>query len=194
MNRWIIGLVSIIAALLLGAFAFIYGGVYNVAATDPHWKVVYQFMDTVRIRSIKVHASGIQTPAGLDTDDKIVMGTDHYAAHCAVCHGAPGVPKGEIAEGLYPQPANLAESAKTYRPNELFWILKNGIKMSGMPAWSDHSDEELWATVAFLQKLPGMSEEEYAKFVMASIAMGGHHHGGESHEVDHGDHAEPPSR
>jgi len=50
--------------------------------------------------------------------------------------------------------------------------------MTGMPAWSDHSDDELWATVAFLEKLPGMSEQDYAKLVMASIAHGGHHHSG----------------
>jgi mono/diheme cytochrome c family protein len=194
MKKWIIATTSIILLLILGAAAFIYGGVYNVAATDPHWRIVYQLIDTIRVRSIKAHAAGIQTPAGLDADDKIVMGTDHYAAHCAVCHGAPGVPKGEIAQGLYPQPADLAESAKTYQPNELFWILKNGIKMTGMPAWSDHGDDELWATVAFLQKLPGMTEEEYAKLVMASMAKGGHHHSGEDQEGGHGDHTEPPSR
>jgi mono/diheme cytochrome c family protein len=58
----------------------------------------------------------------------------------------------------------------------LFWTLKHGIKMTGMPAWSDHSDEELWATVAFLQKLPAMNDQEYASLVMASMARGGHHH------------------
>jgi hypothetical protein len=47
--------------------------------------------------------------------------------------------------------------------------------MTGMPAWSDHSDEELWATVAFLRRLPGMSEQDYAKLLMASVANHGHH-------------------
>ena len=69
-------------------------------------------------------------------------------------------------------------AASLYSPAELFSILKHGIKMTGMPAWSDHSDDELWATVAFLEKLPGMSEQDYAKLVMASIAHGGHHHSG----------------
>ena len=50
--------------------------------------------------------------------------------------------------------------------------------MTGMPAWSDHSDDELWAAVGFLEKLPGMSEQDYAKLVMTSIANGGHHHPG----------------
>jgi len=48
--------------------------------------------------------------------------------------------------------------------------------MTGMPAWSDHSDEELWATVGFLEKLPAMSEQEYARLLMTSMAHGGHLH------------------
>jgi mono/diheme cytochrome c family protein len=106
------------------------------------------------------------------------MGTEHFAAHCAVCHGAPGVPRGDIAHGLYPEPADLANAARFYTPGELFWILQNGIKMTGMPAWSDHSDEELWATVAFLKKLPEMSQQDYAKLVMQSMKGGDHHHDG----------------
>ncbi len=107
------------------------------------------------------------------------MGVEHFAAHCAVCHGAPGVPRGDIAQGLYPRPPDLAKTVKFYSDGELFWIIKNGIKMTGMPAWSDHSDTELWATVAFIKKLPDISEQDYARLVMANMARGGqHHHGG----------------
>jgi hypothetical protein len=67
----------------------------------------------------------------------------------------PGVPKGDIAAGLYPQPPNLADAAAQFSPAELFWILKNGIKMSGMPSWADHSDDELWATGRLSRKAPG---------------------------------------
>src|SRR5262249_37033587 len=111
---------------------------------------------------IKGQAAGNAVPPGLDDPAKLVIGAGHYAAHCAVCHGAPGVPKGDFARGLYPPPPDLAKTAPLYNPAELFWIVKHGIKMTGMPAWSDHSDEELWATVAFLEKLPGMSEPDYA--------------------------------
>ena len=72
--------------------------------------------------------------------------------------------------------AGLAKTAPLYSPAELFWIVKHGIKMTGMPAWGDHSDDELWATVAFVEKLPGMSEQDYARRVMASMAHGGHQH------------------
>jgi mono/diheme cytochrome c family protein len=162
--------------VLLGGFAAIYAGVYDVAATEPHSPATSWLLETARTRSIKAHAVSIQAPPGLDDPAKVIIGVEHYAAHCAVCHGAPGVPRGDIAHGLYPQPPNLAEAAKRYSPGELFWILKNGIKMSGMPAWNDHSDDELWATVSFLDKLPGMSEQDYAALLMASMAHGGHHH------------------
>jgi mono/diheme cytochrome c family protein len=139
--------------------------------------LTYWLLETARVRSIKAHAAGIEAPPGLDDPATTLIGVEHFAAHCAVCHGAPGVPKGDIAVGLYPQPPNLAHSAERFSPAELFWILKNGIKMSGMPAWNDHSDKELWATVAFLEKLPGMGEPDYAKLVMVSITRGGHHFG-----------------
>ena len=168
----------LIAGLLvvLGAGALIYAGVYDVAATTPHWPIAAAIIETARVHSIKVRAADIAVPPGLDDPAKVLIGVEHYAAHCAVCHGAPGVPKGDIARGLYPSPPDLAKTAPLYKPAELFWIVKHGIKMSGMPAWSDHSEEELWATVAFLEKLTGMSEQDYASLVVASGAHGGRHH------------------
>jgi mono/diheme cytochrome c family protein len=167
---------SILTAALVmtvGVSAFIYSGVYNVAATSSDWLVTRWVLETARMRSIKAHAAGIEAPPGLDDEAKILTGVAHFAAHCAVCHGAPGVPKGDIAAGLNPQPPDLAHASGHYIPSELFWLLKHGIKMTGMPAWSDHSEEELWATVAFLQRLPGMSEEDYGKLVMATMTHGG---------------------
>ena len=165
-----------VLVIALGASALIYAGIYDVATTEPHWPVTAWLLETARTRSVKVHAAGIQVPPGLDDPAKVLVGVEHYAAHCAVCHGAPGVPKGDIAAGLYPQPPNLAKTVPRYTPAELFWIVKHGIKMTGMPAWSDHSDDELWATVAFLKKLPAMSEQDYANLVMASMTSRGHDH------------------
>ena len=165
---------------LLGGFAVIHTGAYDVAATSPHWPVTRWLMETVRIRSIKAHAAGIQVPPDFDNPANIPTGVEHFAAHCAVCHGAPGVPRGDIGQGLYPAPPDLAKTAPLYSGAELFWIVKNGIKMTGMPAWNDHSNTEQWATVAFVKKLPGMSEKDYARLVMANAAHGAqHHHAGD---------------
>jgi hypothetical protein len=165
-----------VAILALGAGVTIYAGVYDVAATTPHWPATGWVLEAARIRSIKAHATGIASPPGFHDPDKITIGAGHFAAHCAVCHGAPGVPRGDIARGLSPPPSDLAVATKSYSASELFWILKHGIKMTGMPAWSDHSDEQLWATVAFVQKLPGLTQDEYAKMIVASMARGGQHH------------------
>lgn len=172
-------LVAAAAIGVLGATVVIASGLYNVGATNPHWPLTHWILETARTRSIQAHAKGIAAPSGLDDPAKVVIGTEHFAAHCAICHGAPGVPPGDIAHGLYPLPPDLTGIARTYTPAELFWILKNGIKSTGMPSWNDHGDDELWATVAFLEKLPRMSEDDYGKLVMQTITSGGHHrHGG----------------
>ncbi|TAK99130.1 MAG: cytochrome c [Rhodospirillaceae bacterium] len=176
MYHFLKALTVVVAVAILGCVAFVYSGLYNIGAAEPHWGVVAQIIEVARDRSIRAHAADIATPSTLQDQARVVMGTEHYAAHCAVCHGAPGVPKDDIAEGLYPQPADLAKVVKGYSPAELFWILKNGIKMSGMPAWSDHTDDELWATVAFLEKLPTMTPGEYVTLVAISQAAGEHHH------------------
>lgn len=157
--------------------ALIYSGSYYVGADKPHWPFTAWLLNEGRERSIRAHAAEMTEPAGLDDPPKIVAGASHYSEHCAVCHGAPGVDRSDLAEGLYPRPPNLADSVKRYAPAELFWIVKHGIRMTGMPSWGDHRDDELWATVAFIEKLPGMSDEDYTKLVAASHAQVGHHIG-----------------
>jgi mono/diheme cytochrome c family protein len=180
-RNFLVSLFVVFGLLIIGGLMFIYSGLFDVAANDPDWPVMRWGLQTTRMRSIKFHAAGIQVPPGLDDPAKLLIGTEHFAAHCAVCHGAPGVPKGDIADGLNPQPPDLVHASDHYTPSELFWILKHGIKMTGMPSWGDHSDDELWATVGFLEKLPNMTEQDYAKLVIESMAHGGHHHhnGGE---------------
>ena len=172
--RAFIAIALVLLLALLGSIGFVYSGIYNVAATDQHWGLTEQILETVRTRSIKAHAADIQVPPGLDNPDRLRMGVEHFAAHCAVCHGGPGVPKGDIGKGLYPPAPDLAHTSTHLSEAEMFWVIKNGIKMTGMPAWADHSDEEIWATVAFLKKLPGMTPEEYAKLIMSAMGHGGH--------------------
>ena len=88
-----------------------------------------------------------------------------------------------IGEGLNPEPPDLSEEAAHMTPQELFWITQNGIKMTGMPAFGPtHSDEELWAMVAFMQKLPDLSPEKYKAMKETSENMPQeHNHGDHSH-------------
>jgi mono/diheme cytochrome c family protein len=171
---------SILIVALCG-IAFIYSGAYYIGADQPHWAVTSWLFEQARTRSIRFHARDIAVPAGLDDPARIVAGVTHFAEHCVLCHGAPGVERGDIAEGLSPRPPSLADAARFYTPAELFWIVKHGIRMTGMPAWGDHSDDELWATVAFLKDLTELSAQDYAKLIAASQAQGEHHH--EGHEA-----------
>jgi cytochrome c553 len=181
MRSVITTLAAVVVLIVLAGIAFVYSGAYYVGADRPHLSVTSWLLNEARNRSIRSHAAGITVPPGLDDRAKILVGVTHFAEHCVVCHGAPGVERGDITEGLYPRPPNLADAARFYTPGELFWIIKHGIRMSGMPFWGDHSDDELWATVAFLGKLPGMTEQEYGKLVAASRAQGRHRH--EGHEA-----------
>ena len=174
-------LATILVVLLvqvLGTVAAIYWGIFNVAATDPHWSLTQVVIDIARVRSIKARALGIAPPVNLADHKRVVAGTSHFAEHCASCHSAPGVQSGELAKGMYPQPPVLTDSAKDWSPAELFWIISNGIKMSAMPSWPGLSDEDLWNIVAFLQKLPGMSEQDYGDLAKEAIAARGHAAGG----------------
>jgi mono/diheme cytochrome c family protein len=165
---------AVLAAQGFAALAIMYSGVFNVAATDPHWGITRAIFNIARVRSIKAQASGIKPLENLADHWRVVAGTSHFAEHCSSCHSAPGVEAGEIAKGMYPSPPLLKDASRQWSSGELFWIIRHGIKMSGMPAWPDHSDEDIWNIVAFLGQLPGMSEYDYGALVKQAIEVGGH--------------------
>src|SRR3546814_3659258 len=108
----------------------------------------------------------------------VQKGGRYFQKGCQTCHGAPGVARSEIGQGLRPSPPDLSEHARNWSPAELFWIVKNGLKMTGMPAWRPtHSDEDLWAIVAFLMKLPQLSAEEYRAIVQTTSGTADGHQG-----------------
>ena len=166
-------LLGVVLVALAGGLAFIYSGSYDVAATKPHWPGIYRVMDIARIRSIRVHAANTSPPADLAAPARLAVGAEHFASHCALCHSAPGVKAEDLARGMYPPPPALTAIRQQYKPSQLFWILKHGIKMSGMPSWADHTDAELWDMVAFMQALPEMSPEAYKALVKQAKAKGG---------------------
>ncbi len=168
---WLLGLLALLA---VGAAAFIGSGAYNIAADEPHWPLTTRIMEAARNRSIAARASAVVVPA-LDDDSLIRQGAGNYDAMCAGCHLQPGAERSEMSAGLYPAPPNLTRQ-RTDDAARAFWVIKHGIKMSGMPAWGrSMEDEHVWGMVAFLRQLPEMSPERYRELVAAS---GGHQHGG----------------
>ena len=158
------------AALLVVAITALvfYAGVYNIAADAPHSQPIYWVLKTARERSIAVRARDIVVPRDLDDPKRIAAGGGQYAEMCSGCHLAPGMKKTEMSRGLYPRAPELRrESPLT--PAEQFWIVKHGVKMTGMPAWGvTHDDEHLWDVVAFLRKLPGLTADQYQTLVKSA--------------------------
>lgn len=165
---------SFVAALavvvVLGAVAFIYLGVYNIAADEPHTPAVYAMLERLRDRSIKAHARGIIPPPDLASAQRVSVGAGLYTAMCSGCHLGPGVEKSEMNQGLYPQAPELAK-AQNLTSAEQFWIIKHGIKLSAMPAWGrTHPDPLIWDMVAFVRKLPGMTPGQYKALIASAPA------------------------
>lgn len=158
---------SVITLLVAGAVAAVAAaavvalGVYDVAATEQHTRPVYTLLEAGMRQSIRFHARDI-VPPPLEDPALIDSGRSLYARNCVRCHGAPGVAPESFALGMTPSPANLAYAAREWPARELYWTLKRGLKMTGMPAWDFRlSDEEMWAIVAYLQAMPGESPQDY---------------------------------
>ena len=173
-GKLVITITAVLAVLAVGAGAFAYSGLYNIGADDPHTKPVYAFMQTLRMRSIARQAQSLKVP-DLTDPELIRQGAGNYAAMCTGCHLAPGMAPTELSKGLYPLPPNLS-TADIGDPSHHFWVIKHGVKASGMPAWGKSmQDQYIWGMVAFLQKMPKMDDAQFDALVASS---GGHSHGG----------------
>jgi mono/diheme cytochrome c family protein/ketosteroid isomerase-like protein len=195
--------IGMLGIVVVGLLWMLLGG-YNIAATEPHWKVTEALLELIRERSIHQRSADIKVP-NLNDQAMILSGASNYDAMCATCHLAPGIEDSELHAGLYPQPPKLFDPEhERHDPAAIFWVIKNGIKMTGMPAWGPtHDDEAIWSMVAFLQKLPDLDAASYRQLV-DEAKRSGHVHGGPEHhheegaapdaEVDgHHDHHEAPA-
>jgi mono/diheme cytochrome c family protein len=161
-RRWFASIVAILIGIG-GLALYIGAGAYDMGADAPHWDITRKAIEMVRDRSIAVRANQIEVP-DLQDEQIVLKGAGQYAAMCVNCHLAPGVTDSEIRPGLYPQPPNL--SGQRIDPKRAFWVIKHGLKMTGMPAWGlGHDDATLWSIVAFVTKLPGLSAEHYKDLV-----------------------------
>lgn len=152
---------ALAAAGLAAAAAFVYFGVYDVAAVDQHLVPTYWLLYTNMERSVKAHAKQVQAPP-LDEAAMARRGAALYREHCARCHGAPAVAPEPFALGMNPVPANLSHTSRERTPAELYWTVRNGLKMTGMPAWQFRlAEAQLWDVVAFLKLLPRLSPAAY---------------------------------
>lgn len=155
----LVGFLAIVGVVATAVFFF--GGFYNVAASAPDPGIVAWAIERVRIASIDRHAAA-GPPTSLDDPVLIQAGARAFAGRgCTYCHGAPGVKWAHFSEGLRPDPPDLAKQAP--EPRQVFWVVKNGIRMTGMPSFGaiGVEDQEIWSITAFVRKLPLISEADF---------------------------------
>ena len=147
-----------------------YFGLYDVSAIHQHTRPVHWALEIGMRESVKLRARAVKVPE-LDDPALAQRGADLYRESCLKCHGAPGVAPEPFARGLMPVPNNLAQSSLEWTPAELYWVTRNGLKMTAMPAWEfRYPDADLWAIVAFLRLMPKLTAAEYAALKKADAA------------------------
>lgn len=150
---FVIALIIVAVALL-----YIYSGFYDISASKSETGLTKWVLETTKDNSIAHHAKDIQVPPNLFDSVMVWNGFKHYEKGCG-CHGTASR---EASKTFNPPPPHLPAFKIDLKPNELFWVIKNGIKMSAMPTFESRmSDDEIWETVAFVNKFP-ISEEDYA--------------------------------
>lgn len=157
----VIGALSIIAAIA-GA-VYLFGGFYSVSAAEPQFAVIDWALMRIRIASVERYGTALP-PMPLDDPALVRTGARAFAQRgCVGCHGAPGAEWAKFSEGLSPGPPDLKEIAPALSPAQVFWVVKNGVRMTGMPSFAAAKvgDREIWAIVAFVKKLPSVSPDDY---------------------------------
>jgi mono/diheme cytochrome c family protein len=158
----VIGLLAILGGI--GAATFFFGGFYSVAANAPDPAIVDWALIQVRKASIVLHAAD-RPPGTLGDPATVRAGARAYfQLGCHNCHGGPGVEPDKFSDGLNPPP-NLKKVVNELRPEELFWVIKNGIKMTAMPSFGAVNppvpDQEIWAIVAFAKQMSSVSDADF---------------------------------
>lgn len=184
---WLAGKVLVAAVLLAmaGGAALIYTGGYPVGADEEHWPLTQRLLEMARDRSVTRAARSVEVRLPRLDGGALLSAVVGFEDMCAGCHAPPGRNLSPLAAGLNPPPPDLVRAGAERAPEELFWVTRSGIRMTGMPAWGlTHSDGELWPLVALILRFPELGEGEYERLLAtAQAADMGHDH---VHDRDQG--------
>lgn len=149
----------------LGAIGIlvVVSGLIPIKASSGHWPITRWFLEFSMERGFSTQSLGVKVPP-LDDPGMILRGATQYETTCRPCHGSPDLKHPRVAAAMTPAPPYLPEEIDKWTPAELFTIVKHGVKFTGMPAWpAANRDDEVWSTVAFLVRFPGMDAQEYQR-------------------------------
>jgi cytochrome c553 len=160
-RRWLMPILALAVVAGLGGTLVVVSGLVPIKASSGHWPITEWFLHFTMRRSIATHSLGLKAPP-LDHPDLVLKGATHYEIGCRSCHGSPGITTPRIARAMTPHPPELPARIRELKAEELFYVVKHGVKFTGMPAWPAlDRDDEVWAMVAFLQKLPELDQAAY---------------------------------
>ena len=152
-----------------------WSGWYDVSAKSGHSGLVAGALSATMVRSVRAHARGVAAPTSIDFRSPTVLekGAAHFEKMCRMCHGAPGRPAADWE--LYPPAPDLVDALRKqqWSDPELFWIIKHGIKDTGMPGFGvSHDDDSTWAMTAFVRHLPKVTPEQYQAMSRRGLERG----------------------
>jgi mono/diheme cytochrome c family protein len=160
-SAFFFGALALFLLLVAIGAAIAFGGLFPVAATTSHSAPVRSLIEVTRDKAVERSASGLKAPAFSAAD--IQEGAGHFKGMCQECHGGPGVEREEFAGAMNPRPPDLGKATDDLSIEQVFWIAKNGLKMTGMPAFGKtDEDEELWKVAAFVKQMNKVSPQQYA--------------------------------
>jgi cytochrome c553 len=172
-KRWRFIICGLLAVFGFGGLLIAASGIIPIKASSGHWAITRWFLNFAKERSVSTHTLGLEVPS-LDEPGLVLKGAGHYETGCRPCHGNPAVPQPRVAWKMTPSPPYLPPRIPEWEADELFYIVKHGIKFTGMPAWPSHlRDDEVWAMVAFLRRFPELDEAEYKRLAQGDAAPSG---------------------
>lgn len=163
MRRIIITLLAtlIVIGAVLGGFLWWMRGHGFSARAEPSW------MEKVMARNAREiatpsDASNLKNPRTTQTAEMISEADEHFVEHCGMCHGADGKGNTLIGQNLYPKTPDMTlPDTQQLSDGEIYYIISNGVRLTGMPAWgSEDKPEAIWDLVALIRRLPKLSPEE----------------------------------
>ena len=153
-------------AMVAGVVLLLYLMNAGLSAREEPGAIESAVVGAARNLVISRRARSLQNPVER-TPQVIAQGRAHFADHCAVCHGNDGTGKTEMGQGMWPRAPDMRlEATQDLSDGELFWIIENGIRFTGMPGWSTGTEEgetASWHLVHFIRHLPDISEAELAE-------------------------------
>jgi hypothetical protein len=172
---------------IVAGLAVVWAGVPNVGAGWQDPPPLRWLLHTAYERSVARRAAEVVVPPLVDDPGQALAGARAFEQMCAICHTPPGEEPTVQSAGLNPPPPRLVELASMRTPAQAFWVIKNGVRMTAMPAFGlTHTDAQLWQLVTFLQRARDLDGPGYE----ALQARARHGLAGDGHAHRHGTSAE----